>query len=199
MPTCCSTGIILTAIRTPVTFRGLRLVRKLEAEKKDGVGGVGVIGFSAGGHLAASILTFADRDPSVYLGIPGAEDAAEEILHLPEMIWPSSFPVDQTSVFLSIQSSPWNLVSHMIVHGKTLLVLPSARLSTPLDRLLSLEKSVLRDEHEFKMRKVSPLIAPVLIIHSGDDQTVPVENALRFYKSLNSLNGHAVNEGTREW
>ncbi len=180
-------------------FRGIRLLRKIEAEKLKGdVGSVGILGFSAGGHLAATVLTFADRDPSVYLKVSGAEDSVEG--------GPSFLGDDLAGKYscrpdFSILLYPVISMEPGVTHDRTRRNIAGSPfgspLSTPLDHLMSLEKSVLRETHEYKMRALSPLISPVLIIHSGDDQAVPVENALRFYRALNSMNGRAVNEGSR--
>ena len=180
-------------------LRAIRLVRKLDTEKKGSSdpGSVGVMGFSAGGHLAASVLTFADRDPSTYLSVSGAEDSSSEgsgSFAADDLEKKYSCRPDFSVLFypvISMDPGVTHDLSRRNIAGSQFGAPPTS----PLDTLLSLEKSILPAAHKFG-RKMSPLVAPVLIIHSGDDQTVPVDNALKFYRSLNSLN-HGVNGGSR--
>lgn len=177
-------------------LRAMRMVRKLEAEASSSApGGVGIMGFSAGGHLAASVLSFADRDPRIYLKVDRGEDSGSEYEEDEDVDKKYSCRPDFSVLFypvISMEPGVTHDLSRKNIAGSEF----GAPSTSPLDKLLSLERSVLPSAHTFDRRKTSPIIAPVLIIHSGDDQTVPVENSLQFYKSLNSLN-HGVNEGSR--
>ena len=175
-------------------FRAVRMVRK-ESEG----GAVGVMGFSAGGHLAASVLTFASLDPSLYLNQEGAFDTKKEP-HSSEWLGTEDNLASKFSCRPDFSVLFYPVISMMpgLRHDVSRMNIGGSRIGSPmtaLDRLLSLEKSVVLHKNTTSHTK-SPKMGPVLLIHSGDDQVVPVQNSLHYFMALLSLNT-GVNNGQR--
>jgi len=131
--------------------RALRLVRyNAEAWNID-PGKIGIMGFSAGGHLASTLSTHFDAgDPS------------------------SSDPVDQVSCRpdFSILIYPVISFDDGITHAGSKMYLLGEQPDEELVNYYSNEKQV--DEKT----------PPAILIHSGDDRSVQVENSLVYYKAL---------------
>jgi len=131
--------------------RAMRLVR-FHAEKWNvDPGKVGVMGFSAGGHLASTLSTHFDR------GDPGNDDPVERESCRPDfsvLVYPViSFTGEYTHV--------------------------GSR-----ENLLGKDADPELVEHFSNELQVTGDTPPAILIHSGDDQAVPVENSIVYYHAL---------------
>lgn len=132
-------------------LRAVRLVRSRAAEFKVNPARVGVMGSSAGGHLAASAGTLFDHAA----GRTGA-------------------PLDATSArpdFL-ILMYPVVTMDDPHAHAGSRKNLLGDNPAPDLLRLASMEK------------QVAAATPPTLLIHTQEDQSVPVENSILFYQAL---------------
>jgi acetyl esterase/lipase len=132
-------------------LRAVRLVRSRAAEFKINPARIGVMGSSAGGHLAASAGTLFDLPAGRTGGELDAVSARPDFLIL-------MYPVITMDDPHAHAGSRKNLLG--------------ANPSPELLRLASLEK------------QVSAATPPTLLIHTQEDQTVPVENSILFYQAL---------------
>ncbi len=138
---------------SPITDarRAMRLVRYHAGEWSIHPDRIGIMGFSAGGHLASTLSTQFDG------GDLSASDPVERVSCRPDfsvLIYPViSFTEDFTHTgsrkALLGEAPPGDLVS---------------RFSSEL--------------------QVTASTPPAILIHSGDDRSVPVENSLAYYKAL---------------
>lgn len=132
-------------------LRAVRLVRSRAAELKISPERIGVMGSSAGGHLAASAGTLFDQ--------PAGKTGA---------------PLDTTSArpdFL-ILMYPVISMDDPVAHAGSREALLGRNPSPDLLRLMSLEK------------QVTAQTPPTLLIHTQEDQSVPIENSLLFFQAL---------------
>lgn len=132
-------------------LRAVRYVRAHAAQFHVRPERIGVMGSSAGGHLAASAGTLFDSP----LGRTGA-------------------PLDAVSArpdFLMLLY-PVITMEAPYAHKGSRTALIGASPSPELVQLMSLEK------------QVTPNTPPTLLIHTQEDQTVPVENSILFYQAL---------------
>jgi acetyl esterase/lipase len=132
-------------------LRAVRLVRSRAAEFKINPARIGVMGSSAGGHLAASAGTLFDLPA----GRTGAE--LDAVSARPDFL---------------ILMYPVITMDDPHAHAGSRKNLLGANPSPELLRLASLEK------------QVSAATPPTLLIHTQEDQTVPVENSILFYQAL---------------
>lgn len=131
--------------------RAMRLVR-FNAEKWHvDPGKVGVMGFSAGGHLASTLSTHFDA------GDPSNPDPVEQESCRPDFSI-LMYPV------ISFREEIMHSGSREALLGKD-----------PDPELISYFSNELQ---------VSPETPPTILIHSEDDEGVPVENSLTYYKAL---------------
>jgi acetyl esterase/lipase len=130
--------------------RAIRTVRARAAEWGVDAGRIGIIGFSAGGHLASTAGTHFDASNA-----PG--DAIDRASSRPDFMM-LIYPV------ITMRDS----VTHRGSHDNVLGPNPDPALV----RLLS---------NELQVTRATP---PAFIIHSTDDRTVPVENAVLMYRAL---------------
>jgi acetyl esterase/lipase len=131
--------------------RAIRTVRSRATEWGVDPRRVGVIGFSAGGHLASTAGTHYDA------GVPSSGDPVERVSSRPDFML-LIYPVITMRDSAAHRGSRRNLLGE---HPDSAMV-----------RLLSNETQVTRDT------------PPTFLVHSTDDTTVPVENALLFYQAL---------------
>ncbi len=132
-------------------LRAIRIVRSRAAEFKIDPARLGVMGSSAGGHLAATAATLYD-DPAGKTGAPlDAVNARPDFVIL-------MYPV------ITLDDPYAHVGSRENLLGKN----PSPDLL----KLLSPEK------------QVTAATPPTLLIHTQEDQTVPVENSILFYQAL---------------
>jgi acetyl esterase/lipase len=130
--------------------RALRMVRSKAAEFNIQASKIGVLGFSAGGHLAATLGTRFDE--KVYDPV----DQIDVLSAKPDFM-ALGYPVI-TFGEMTHRGSKGNLIGEN----------PIAEMTT----YFSNEKHVTKDT------------PPTFLVHASDDQGVPVENSLMFYKAL---------------
>lgn len=131
--------------------RAMRLVR-FNAEKWNlDPGKIGIMGFSAGGHLASTLSTHFDA------GDPDSSDPVEQQSCRPDF---------------SILMYPVISFSDEFTHQGSREALLGKDPDPDLVRNFSNELQVTTDT------------PPAILIHSADDQGVPVQNSLTYYKSL---------------
>lgn len=134
--------------------RAMRLVRHHAEKWNVDTGKVGVMGFSAGGHLASTLSTHYDA------GDPGNSDPVEQHSCRPDFSV-LVYPVVSFTKEYSHAGSRENLL------GK--------------DADPDLVKHF---SNELQITEETP---PAILIHSGDDQVVPVENSMVYYHALQKL------------
>jgi acetyl esterase/lipase len=132
-------------------LRAVRIVRSQAARYHIRPDRIGVMGSSAGGHLAASAGTLFDHP----LGRTGAE--LDNVSARPD--------------FLMLMY-PVITMDGPAVHAGSRKALLGANPSAADVRLMSVEK------------QVTAATPPTLLIHTQEDQTVPVENSILFYQAL---------------
>jgi acetyl esterase/lipase len=132
-------------------LRAVRMLRSRAAEFGINPNRIGVMGSSAGGHLAASAGTLFDNP----LGRTGA--ALDTTSARPDFLM-LMYPV------ITMQDPAAHAGSRKALLGAT----PSA----DVIQLMSLEK------------QVTSATPPTLLIHTQEDQAVPVENSILFYQAL---------------
>ncbi|MBN2613626.1 MAG: alpha/beta hydrolase [Bacteroidales bacterium] len=131
--------------------RAMRMVRLHAAEWNIDSRKIGIMGFSAGGHLASTLGTHFDE------GISESADAVDRTSCRPDFMI-LMYPVISMDSVITHKGSMYSLL------GKN-----------PGDELINLYSN------ELQVTENTP---PVFIVHSIDDKAVPVENSLRFMKSL---------------
>ena len=131
--------------------RAMRIVRSQAEEWKLDPARIGVMGFSAGGHLASSVGTHADA---------GSKEATDPIER------EGSRPDFMVLIYPVIS------MDEKITHAGSLENLLGEKPDPQFVELMSND------------RQVTDQTPPTFIAHASDDQAVPVENALRFYRAL---------------
>ena len=138
--------------------RALRTVRHRAADQKAGIdpARIGVIGFSAGGHLASMATTLFDRK---------AYDADE------------NDPIDQVSARPDFSVLCYPVISMIdgITHNGSRQNLSGEK--NPDDHSAKIRSL----SSEFNVPADAP---PTFLFHTSEDSVVPVANSLRFYQAL---------------
>ena len=132
-------------------LRAVRMLRSRAAEFNINPARIGVMGSSAGGHLAASAGTLFDNPAGRTGAAMDAVSARPDFLML-------MYPV------ISMQEPA--------VHAGSRKALLGAAPSAETLKLMSLEK------------QVTAATPPTLLIHTQEDQSVPVANSILFYQAL---------------
>ena len=132
-------------------LRAVRLVRSRAAEFRINPARIGVMGSSAGGHLAASAGTLFDHPAGRTGAALDATSARPDFLILMYPVITMGEPCD---------------------HAGSRIALLGKNPAPELLQLMSLEK------------QVTSATPPTLLIHTQEDQTVPVENSVLFYQAL---------------
>ncbi|USX24260.1 alpha/beta hydrolase [Oxalobacteraceae bacterium OTU3CINTB1] len=132
-------------------LRAVRMLRSRAAEFNINPARIGVMGSSAGGHLAASAGTLFDNPAGRTGAAMDAVSARPDFLML-------MYPV------ISMREPA--------VHAGSRKALLGAAPSAETLQLMSLEK------------QVTAATPPTLLIHTQEDQAVPVENSILFYQAL---------------
>ncbi|MFO7369222.1 MAG: alpha/beta hydrolase [Bacteroidales bacterium] len=135
--------------------RAMRVVRFNAARWNIDPHKIGVMGFSAGGHLASTLGTHFDQ------GNPAATDSAERVSCRPNFMI-LMYPV------ISFADSVTHKGSREALIGKH-----------PDDKMIAFYSN------ELQVTKDTP---PAFLVHSGDDNAVPVENSLLMYQALLAQN-----------
>jgi acetyl esterase/lipase len=131
--------------------RAMRLVRSRAAQWNIDPGRIGIMGFSAGGHLASTLSTHYD------LGDMQSPDPVERMSCRPDF---------------SVLVYPVISFSGRFAHAGSRESLLGESPDEDLVRFYSNELQVSTDT------------PPAILIHSGDDQGVPVENSIAYYNAL---------------
>jgi len=132
-------------------LRAVRTVRSRATEFKINPARLGVMGSSAGGHLAASAGTLFDHPD----GRTGA--ALDAVSARPDFV---------------VLLYPVITMADPAVHAGSRKALLGASPAPALLQLMSLEK------------QVTAATPPTLLIHTQEDQAVPVENSILFFQAL---------------
>ncbi len=133
--------------------RAMRLVRSKANDFHIDVNKVGILGFSAGGHLAATLGT--RFDDKVYIPI----DEVDEQSARPDFM-ALGYPV---------------ITFGEMTHGGSKLNLTGENPKPEIIAYFSNEKHVTKNT------------PPTFLFHASDDNGVPVENSLLFYKALKDI------------
>ena len=131
--------------------QAIRVVRQHAEKWNIDPGQVGVMGFSAGGHLASTLGTHYNDAESNVANEQAVTSARPDFMIL-------VYPVISMMDDITHQGSRNNLIGDD----------PSAEL-------------IQAYSNELRVNKQTP---PTFLIHSADDQAVPVSNSLRFYQAL---------------
>jgi acetyl esterase/lipase len=131
--------------------RALRTVRHRAAEWNIDPDRVGVMGFSAGGHLASTAATQFDT------GDPNATDPIDRLSSRPD--------------FAILMYPVVSFVTH------------SAHSGSRRNLLGEQDSPELRARYSAELN-VTAETPPILLIHSADDKSVPVQNSLDLYQAL---------------
>lgn len=136
--------------------RAIRMTRRRAKEWNIDPQRVGVLGFSAGGHLTTTVLTHFDA------GKPDAADPVERMSCRPDfgVVCYAVIALDEPYTH---RGSQRNLLGDN---------LPDDPTSKSLIRSLSNEK------------QVTEATPPCFVWHTAEDKVVPAENSLRFYSAL---------------
>ncbi len=150
-------GNVVESYKVPLmdAQRAMRLVRFNAAQWNISPYKIGIMGFSAGGHLASTLGTHFDQ------GNPAATDSVERMSCRPDFMI-LTYPVISFADSITHQGSREALI------GKD-----------PDGKMTSFYSS------ELQVTKDTP---PAFLVHSGDDQAVPVENSLLMYQALLAQN-----------
>jgi acetyl esterase/lipase len=135
--------------------RAMRLVRYNAESWKIDPSRVGIMGFSAGGHLASTLSTHFDQ------GAPDAKDPVDRLSCRPDF----SVLVYPVITFIADYQHSG---SKEALLGKN-----------PDPELLKYYSNELQ---------VTPQTPPAILIHSSDDQGVPVENSISYFEALRKNN-----------
>lgn len=131
--------------------RAMRIVRTHAAAWNIDPGKIGIMGFSAGGHLASTLSTHFDD------GDPASDDPVEKVSCRPDF---------------SVLVYPVISFTESFTHKGS----RTALLGEDPDQEL-----VDYFSNELQVTGHTP---PAILIHSDDDQGVPVENSIAYYKAL---------------
>ncbi|NNE75664.1 MAG: alpha/beta hydrolase, partial [Pricia sp.] len=131
--------------------RAIRLVRSKSEEYHIDSENIGIIGFSAGGHLASTLGT-----------------------HFNEKVYAPLDSVDVVSARPDFMALIYPVITFTqpTKHSGTQKALLGENTTPELERHFSNELHVTKDT------------PPTLLVHATDDEAVPVENSLLFYKAL---------------
>jgi len=131
--------------------RATRIVRSGAAAWNVDPGRIGIMGFSAGGHLASTLSTHFDH------GDPASPDPVERVSCRPDF---------------SILMYPVISFTGEFTHSGSRTALLGEDPDPSLVKYFSNELQVTDDT------------PPAILIHSGDDRGVPVENSIVYYEAL---------------
>ena len=144
----------------------MRLIRENSAKWKIDPNSVGVMGSSAGGHLASTLLTHFDAATRPAFGVLGRCRRD-----------PLLCPGDSVGEFLNdfgVLFYPVITFADSLTHRGSVRGLAGENLTSQLRNYYSNEK------------QVTAQTPPVLLLQSDDDRTVPPQNSIMFYEALKS-------------
>jgi acetyl esterase/lipase len=131
--------------------RALRIVRNMAPLFNIDATKIGILGFSAGGHLAATLGT-----------------------HFNEKVYKKVDEIDEESARPDFMALGYPVISFG----------PSAH-SGSKNSLLGENPSIDLVTYFSNEKQVTPNTPPTFLFHASDDEGVPVENSLLFYRALN--------------
>jgi acetyl esterase/lipase len=131
-------------------LRALRVLRQRQLPTGAPARRLGIMGFSAGGHLSARLIT----EPSMHYPRQDADDDAPARPDFAVLM----YPVITTT--------------GAAAHGGSATQLRNAGVS---------ESDLVRYSPHLNVTATTP---PTLLVHAGDDRSVPVENSLLMYQAL---------------
>ncbi len=131
--------------------RSMRIVRASATKWKINPDKIGIIGFSAGGHLASTLGTHYNQDTYVAVDASDKESARPDFMIL---VYPVISFIDEK------------------IHTGSKDNLIGKKPDKELEKLYS---------NELQVEANTP---PTLLIHASDDEGVPPENSLLFYRAL---------------
>jgi acetyl esterase/lipase len=134
--------------------QAIRMVRKNAEKWGLNANKIGIMGFSAGGHLAATATThFAEKaDPSVASSL-----AMTDTISVRPDFSILIYPVISFDTTITHKGSRNNLIGEK----------PTAEMTKKFSNELH----------------ITPQTPPIFLVHAGNDATVPVENSIRFYQN----------------
>ena len=133
-------------------MRAVRIVRSKAENWGINTNKIGIMGFSAGGHLASTVGTHFDY---------GVLDSPDPIQHY------SSRPD-----FMILMYPVVNMTDALVMHAGSMRNLLGEKPK---------KEQMIRFSNEMQVTEDTP---PTILIHSTDDQAVPVANSIRFYEAL---------------
>ncbi len=131
--------------------RAMRMVRAHAEKWNIDAGKIGIMGFSAGGHLASTLSTHFDRGD----------------LSNPD-------PVEQESC-----RPDFSILVYPVISFTSDFIHAGSR-----DALLGKDADPEMLIHYSNELQVTEQTPPAILIHSGDDKSVPVENSMAYYEAL---------------
>lgn len=131
--------------------RAIRMVRHYAKAYNVDTEKIGVMGFSAGGHLAATLSTHYEEE------LKSVED---------------SISIESARPDFSILVYPVITMEEQYTHGGS------------REALLGKEPTQALIDHYSNEKQVSKDTPPTILIHSMDDEAVPVKNSLLYYEAL---------------
>ena len=137
--------------------RAIRLVRSYEKTFGISRNRIGIIGFSAGGHLAAMTGTLFD------LGNPDASDPVERLSARPDFM---------------VLGYPW--LNAMQPNKQNMITYCSVLREIPAEQCKGNEEKYTPSLH------VTPQTPPAFIFSTSDDRVVPVTASVEFYSALHA-------------
>ncbi|MDR1342498.1 MAG: alpha/beta hydrolase [Prevotellaceae bacterium] len=138
--------------------QALTLVREMCSEHSLDPNRVGVMGFSAGGHLAGVAGTYFDVD---FMALPDV--AAPDVAAPPALLKPA---------FVAMIYPVVTMQQEELVHKRSRRNLLGRHRTPQMERYMSLEQ------------QVRPDMPPVFLLHCKDDKTVDYRNSLRYHEAL---------------
>ena len=128
--------------------RAIQLIRQKATEWNINPNNIGIMGFSAGGHLASTLGT-----------------------HFNEIVIENKNNTSFKPDFM--------ILGYPVISFDTTIAHKGSR-----DNLIGIDPSQKLVDHFSNELQVTPQTPITFIVHASDDNTVPIENSVRFYQAL---------------